>query len=311
MTDRHEPRPDFVSNLEWQIKTSLQREDRFSRPVSQTRLGRGKTVFLVLVSAFVGAGAVMASEQVQQSRAKEILLLRAQGQQRIAALQLEMALANFQDVEERYEVGIIHEEDLILARLPLREAEGHIQSLRLDEEEIQASGKTPDNQITAPLLDGRDFVTERLRLDLEKAMGRFSHFQNRLGWAREAMRLGQVASESDHVRQAEASVVFSETDVARIQEKMALRQRFLDGEIMALEVEAGLEINEAESQLERHRLEYDLMNGQMGEAIEAVELGIMAESSLKRFRLRLMELELEMEILERTLELLRGQEGGG
>ncbi len=311
MTEPHEPNHDFLSNLEWQVKTSLQRTNRFSQPVRQKGAGRAGTIVLVFLSAFIGAGAVLASEQVQQSRAKEILLLRIQGQQRIAALQREMALANFQDVEERYDNGLVQEEDLVIARLPLQEAEGHIQALHLNEEEIRASGEAPNDEITAPLVDGRDFVTERLRLDLEKAMGRLSLFENRLGWAMDAMESGRLAPESDHVRQAEASVVFSEADVAGIQEKMALRQRFLDGKITAPEVEAGLEIKEAESRLERHRLDYDLIYGQMGEAIEAVEAGYMAEASLEQLRLQLMQLELEMEILQRTLELLKGSEREG
>jgi len=311
MTERHEPSPEFVSNLEWQIKTSFQRKDRFAQPMRQNGAARARTVFLVLLSAFIGAGAVMASEQVQQSRAKEILLVRVQGQQRIAALQLEMVVSNLRDVEERFEAGLIHEEDLVMARLPLREAEAHIQTLRLDEEEIEASGEAPRNEISAPLVDGRDFVTERMRLELQTAMDRFSLFEQRLAGTMEAVDTGFFASDSDHVRQAEASVAHMETEVAGIQERMTLRRRFLDGELTAVEVEAGLEIEEAESRLEQHRLEYDLINGQMGDIIEAVQIGHMAEGSLEQIRLQLMQLEMEMEILERTLELLRASAPGG
>lgn len=307
MTMRHQPNPEFVSNLEWQIKTSLQRKDRFSQPVKQGGAAKARTIFLVLLSGFIGAGAVVASEQVQQSREKEILLVRVQGQQRIAGLQLQMAQANLSEVEERFELGVITEDHMLGVRATVQAVESEIQALRLDEEEIRISGKSPNNELSAPLFGGQDFVTERLRLQLATAQDHSAIFRQRLAWTMDAAAAGLIGADSE--RQAQASVAFSETEVSGIREKMMLRKRFLDGELTAAEVEAGVEIENAERQLKSDRLTYDLLRQEIDAAIDAVETGRMAESSLKHLRLQLMQLELDMEILQQTLELLR--EGGG
>ncbi|MGD8360410.1 MAG: hypothetical protein PVJ04_03190, partial [Gemmatimonadota bacterium] len=62
MSQNHQPDPEFVSHLEWQVRTALRREERFAQPVQSRSGGRMKIVTLVLVSALFGAGGVVVKD---------------------------------------------------------------------------------------------------------------------------------------------------------------------------------------------------------------------------------------------------------
>ena len=70
----HEPDSQFVEHLEWQIRSSLRRRDRFALPVPSGALRVARTAALVLLSLMGGAGAVVAAERIQDSRERELLL---------------------------------------------------------------------------------------------------------------------------------------------------------------------------------------------------------------------------------------------
>ena len=304
MNEEHQPDPEFISHLEWQVRTSLTRGNRFSLPAPRNGKGRARMILLVVLSGFLGAGAVMAKGEVQESRAQGVLLIRVQGQQRIAALQLEVALAILNDIREQYGEGLISRGQLIGAELPVREAEAHLMRLRLDEEEIRKSGKPPQNDISAPRVGGRDYVTERLVVQMATAQERLSSVEERLAWMEEEVESGVVGPE--FAEQFRTPIAEMEAEIAGMQERVALRQRYVAGDLTAGEAETALEITDAESQLQRHRLAHERLSRELRSVEEAVEAGLVPESQLERFLLQLTQVELEMEMLQRTLVLLRG-----
>ena len=78
MSDQHQPRPEFLSHLEWQIQTALQRRDRFAEPVRNGNWTTLRIVLLVLGSVFMGAAGAVATEEVQESRLRDLLLAQIQ-----------------------------------------------------------------------------------------------------------------------------------------------------------------------------------------------------------------------------------------
>jgi hypothetical protein len=304
MIQQHQPTPEYLSHLEWQVRTSLRRKDRFALPVTRNGGRRGRTIALIALSAFLGAGAVMATDQVQESRAQEVLLVRVQGQERIAALQLEMARANLDDIRKRHEEGLIGREQLIGAELPVREAETHLMTLGLDEEEIRSSGRAPQNEISAPLAGGRDFVTERFLLQVATARERLSTFEERLDWMQEAVDAGLV--EPGEAEQLRAPLTEMEAEIAGMQQRIALRQRFVSGELTAGEAEAELEMMDTRVQLQRLELTHERISRELHSVEEAVDRGLVHESQLERVRFQLIQVEFEMETLQETLALLQG-----
>jgi hypothetical protein len=304
MIQEHQPDPEYLSHLEWQVRTSLRRKDRFALPVTRSGGKSGRTIALIALSAFLGAGAVVATDEVQQSRAQEVLLVRVLGQQRIAALQMEMALANLDDIQRQFDDGFIGREQRLGAELPVREAEAHLAILQLDEEEIRSSGRAPQNEISAPLVGGRDFVTERLLVQVAAAQERLSTVEERRDWMLEAVDAGLV--EPREAEQFRPPLIEMEAEIAGMYERIALRLRFVSGELTPGEAEAELEMMDTRVQLQRLELMQQRISQEVRSVEEAVDRGLVHESQLERMRFRLMQVEFEMEMLRETLALLRG-----
>lgn len=304
MTQEHQPAPEYLSHLEWQIRTSLRRKDRFALPMNRNDGARARVAFLVILAGFLGAGAVIATDEVQESRAQEVLLVRVQGQQRIAALQLEMAQTNLDDMRRRYDQGLLGREQLIGAELPVRDAEAHLATLQLDEEEIRTSGRAPQNEISAPPVQGRDFVTERLLLQLASAQERLANVEDRLDWMQDAVDAGVLAPAE--LAQFRPPLAEMESEISGMHQRIALRQRFLSGEVSAREAEAELEMMETRVQLQRLEGTYERARRELQSVEEGVERGVVQDSQLQRVRFHLLQVEFEMETLRRTLSLLQG-----
>ena len=91
-------------------------------------------------------------------------MTQVEGDLRLAGLQLQIARNQLEEVERMHEVGVVEEQALLESRVQARQAEAEYMKLSLDVEEIRVSGKEPQNEMSAPLVDGRDFVAERLGL---------------------------------------------------------------------------------------------------------------------------------------------------
>ncbi len=168
MTEKHQPDPEFLGHLKWQVRTASQRQDRFSDPTQPTGWAGAKMIGLVLISAFFGAGAVMATDAVQESRTQEILLTRIQSEIQMASLQLQMTQEALDEVNRQVDQGLVPQEASRQAEVGVQQGQIHIQRLSLDREEILASGKEPNNHLSAPLVGGRDFVSARLEFELNQ-----------------------------------------------------------------------------------------------------------------------------------------------
>ena len=73
MTGKHEPRQEFVEFLEWQIKTNFTRKEKFGSPIRPAKYRYMGIAALILVSIFCGAAGVVAKDQIQESRQKDLL----------------------------------------------------------------------------------------------------------------------------------------------------------------------------------------------------------------------------------------------
>jgi hypothetical protein len=307
MSGEHRPDPEFVNQLEWQIKSSLRRRDRFSTPVTSPRRDKMKLIAMILVSAFFGAGGVVAKDQVQESRAQEILLTRIEGERRIAEIQLQMVQLNYQEIAQRVEEGLVREDMLLDAALSVREAELHLSRLALSEEEVRISGKAPDDDLTAPLVGGRDFVTERLEKELEARRTAFATVQRRSNEILERVESGLLQEENAlQARRAMESVA---VQMNGLEERKNLRARFIQGEITAWEAEAESKSGEINTQLREHQLTLQQLVRFQDEMAQQVEAGVQPESQLLHLRLQIQQLQMQIGTLQRTLEILERSQG--
>jgi multidrug resistance efflux pump len=303
MSEHHQPEPEFVSHLEWQLRTALKREDRFAEPVRPHRGGTMKAAALIMVSALMGAGGVVASDEIQDAKAQEILVAKVTSDMELAALELEAIRERVDEVARQYEAGVIEEEALMAATLALEEAEVRLATLQLDLEEVQISGKEPQNQVSAPLVDRRDFVTERLVLR-EAVAGRGRDMARvRLDRIQNLRESGVVGEEE--VFRGTLALNEAESHLQSIQGLLGLRQRFLKGDLEGAAAEKELEILETQRRIDLTREALDEAMVRYQRLEERVVAGLIHESELKQARIQLIEMEIELNRLQRTLEILQ------
>lgn len=302
MNDKHQPSPEFVSNLEWQVRSALQRTDRFSEPVRPNRGGTMKIVTLVLVSALLGAGGVVVKDEVQEARAQELLVAKTEAEIELAQLELEIMMSQLQEVERQYQAGTVGEEAVLMARTALQQAERRLASLRLDLEEIRESGKEPQDEISSPLVDGRDFVTERLELEEAVAGAALQVAQFRLARVQDLRNAGAVSQME--VTQGLLALQEAEAYLEELRNRMEAREAFLEGSLSAEEARKRFEIFETENQIQLMRAALDEGMIRYQEMEEQVERGLIPESELQKMRLQVMQLETQLEFLQMKLDTL-------
>lgn len=306
MNADHRPTPEFVSNLEWQIRTAHKRGSRFSEPVGLKPGGKMKISVLVLASALIGAGGVVVKDGVQDLRAQEVLMTQVRGDLRLAELHLQIARNQLEEVERMHGAGAIEEQALLEARVHARRAEAEYMKLTLNQEEITVSGKAPQNELSAPLLDGRDFVAERLVFDEVVAAERLSAARAQYRRYEDLAAAGVLRSED--LSEARLALREAESQLMGISEKVSLRRRFLDGEMAPEDAMREYEISETQTRVDLLRQAYEGAVAQYRGVEERVGLGMIHESELLKARLQLMQVEAQLELMEVKLVTLRGGE---
>jgi len=259
-------------------------------------------IALIMVSALFGAGGVVVKDQVQEARQQEILLAEVAGNQRIAEMEMDLLAQQYREVEEQYQAGLVREDALLSARLGMVQAELRLTRLRLDEEEIRSTGREPQDRLSAPLVDGRDLVTERLELDVTGAMEEGTVARAQLARTQE-LHASAVVDDAE-LMEAMIPVQEVEARVDALERRMELRRRVLDGEIGGQAAEREAEASQVRGELETLLRERDTAALRLQRMEDLVNQGMAPESQLGGARLHLMQLETRMEILRLRLQIL-------
>lgn len=302
MNGEHRPRPEFVTHLEWQLRTALQRTDRFSQPVRSNRGGTMKMITLVLVSALLGAGGVVVKDEVQEARAQELLMAKTAAELELAQLELEIMMSQLQEVERQYQSGAVGEEALLMARTSLQQTESRLSSLRLDLEEVRETGKEPQDEISSPLVGNRDFVTERLELQEDLAEASLQVAQLRLSRLQDLRDSGAVSE----IEFAQGVLALREAEawIDELRSRVEARSDFIDGEVSAEGAQRRFEIFETTNKIELMRAALDEATFRYRQMEERVESGLVRETELQKMRLQVMQVETQLQFLQMKLNAL-------
>ncbi len=332
MNNAHQPRPEFVRHLAWQVKTTIRRENRFSqRPGRRRAWEKLRVSALVLISILVGVGGVLAKEEIQEVQAQEVLLARIRTELKTAEAQLELGRSRLQEIErelaEQGQQG--RHEALIAAVLSVGEIETTVLKLRLDEEEIQKTGKEPNDEVSAPIVERRDFVTERLHLDAALAEERLS------GWKRstkeledlvrslhstseEKESLGAALGEArNRLQETRTNVGEAERALRVIRVKLLRRQNYLAGEISASEVKTQVRLEELDAELLfrelLHRIAHERLWELQGSATQAraAEIRRARSEAIRRAQLEALTQDLLLGLTQVEIEMGRSAAQGG
>ncbi|MFC1627621.1 hypothetical protein ACFL3H_00735 [Gemmatimonadota bacterium] len=291
MTKTHEPTSEFIARLEWQVRSTLSRRDRFSMPTRRPVQQVMKMAALLLLSIFLGAAGVATADQVQESRARELLLQRIDFEMQLAGAQLQLLRTRVSEIRDQVEGGLAHEAVLRTATFEMRGAELHYTRLQLDREEISLSGREPQQNVSAPRIGGRDFVSERLELEIARTSDECELVEAGLTRTRELIEQGML-NRSESLEQ-EAALSSLKLHLRYLTSLHDLRAQFLEGKISRDKVEQEALLAEAESRLDHTSLAAAQV--ELRRVEELYQKGAVTESELMQARIKVITAEFKLQ----------------
>jgi hypothetical protein len=303
MTDMHQPTPEFERFLEWQIQSSVRRRERFATPASPGARRYLATAAVALVALFVGAGGVAASAHVQANAEKQALLRSLDSELRIAELQLETARQAADDAKRKAAVGVIDQAEAAKA---LREVEVRrmaLERLQLERTETELSGKTALDDVTAPRVNGRDFVTERLQLAERQTALAADAAKRDFEALRRRVEVG-LAQVSDS-RDAEARLAEVMARMRAVQDELQVRAQFLSGKLSEAAAARERHVALATAELRIAELRLSLAQQRYETAQRQVAVGMATEVDQLKAKIAVMEATSDIERLREKIRQLQ------
>jgi outer membrane protein TolC len=299
--ESHEPTEEFRAHLQWQVESALRRETRFAAPAT-AGMPWLRAALMVLAGLAAGSIAVMASEQVQDARQRDVLIEAIRSEESLVRVRLDLARADYQDARSRFEVGTAGRETVQAADRQMRAMEMALKRIQLDIQEIQATSAAPRNELHAPLVGGRDFVKDRLTLELDTAQRTLVAAEQAVADARRRIEVG-MAPRAVHL-QAEAELARARAHMQLVRTTLELRQRALHEKMSAEDLAGALRRMELTLQLEPVQRELEIARERIDEVRRQVSVGMAEQLELKRAEVELLEREVELKRIRRELESL-------
>jgi len=305
MYDKHEPSKEFIDRLEWEIGGEVRRRNRHARvPPWVPQSGRTAVLALtgiVLVSMAFGAAGIAAAYQVQTGQWRGDLISGLEQRAEVARQRLKLSTDAQTNTERRLSLGHGNQEDVLEVRAKAAEAEAQVQSLGSQIEEVRVTGREPSNEISAPIVKGRDFVSERLQIEMAVPQAVLEFEGLRLRELERSVSLGAVSPLE--LEQAKSRVAEADAGVQAFRKKLEIRQQFLARKIDAATAE--LRILEAEAELNEKALAPKIELARKESQSTAAKVRIGAASTMDQAEAAMRLEELEMERAKANLDLAR------
>jgi hypothetical protein len=144
----------------------------------------------------------------------------------LVVLRLEMTKKLMEDFEVRLKAGAVGPSVLANAQSEHRQMEALAARAKLNVDEIRASSLPPRDDLNAPRVGGRDFVAERVQIDLFLAQQRLTAAEQAQAEAERQSRVGTVGELA--VLEAGLKVIKERAALGTLAERQKLRKEFID-----------------------------------------------------------------------------------
>jgi hypothetical protein len=304
MNNSHEPDPQFIENLEWRLESEERRLHRLRTLSGRTQGWKVvKTIGVIVFSVFLGFFVSTTAAYIRDTSQRDLLLTK----QEIRIYQHEsynqLLKARLKDSTMRVADGILPPIAKEEIALQIWHNDIALQSLKLDYEEIEASSRPPQNDLSSPLVGGRDFVTERLqlrRLEYEEA---YRSLEGKMLSRQRDTDSG--ATNPTGIEDIRLHMYDHEMKMKELDEKLHLRNRFIEGELSAKQVDLLVMISEAETKLDELQT-YAAHHRDRLKAIEReFQLGRVSNTDVLMAQFQLEAAETEEQVVQIELQLLR------
>ena len=302
-TNFQRPTDEFRENLEWEVLRRHRRNARVHarRPASSPRLA--KAAAAVIVSATIGATAGFASAQIVQNSARDSLLAAARAEAMLAKTRFDIAKAEADDVSVKVRSGAADQESLAAASADLRDMEAARNAAGLNIEEIGASGQAPRDDLGAPLVAGRDYVKQRILLQLSATQARLNAAEATQANAERRLRAG--AEDEGVVTNTRLKVIHVQGRLSVLAEQLKLRDDFLEHGTPPAQLVQRLEEAQLRADASFGQAELNAARARLARAEQMRALGTANDIDLLRAQLAVKELEVEIQRLAARLRTVK------
>lgn len=302
---RHTPRNEFVAALEQEIVRAW-RADAPAIPLHATPprgRDRWRIAAAMVLGLLVGAGSQLAMAQVQGSRTRTELERAIEVEREAMQVRLQLVQQEHQRVRDAFNAGVVSEQSLLEAAAMQREMAVAMARFDLNLAEVRTSNAAPRDELWAPLVNGRDFVKERLELDAQLAQQRLQNAEAHLEMVQRRARVG--AESTGALIEAETRVAEATRNFQMRALQVQMRGTALAERLAPAEVTRRLQRREAEVELNYAGKMLATRNRRLDLAREGSSVGLVTELDLKRAEIDV--LEWEMVVRRLTDEVRRGR----
>lgn len=303
MRINHAPDPGFINGLERQLTSELRRRRRFGPAERSAGLKRIIRTSILLVScAAAGVAAAKTVEHLESAKRRALHVARAETAVELSRARQGVFQDMLEEVRQRVEAGLMHADELVDAVFQSKLLEYELERAGLDLEEVRVTGEAPDNELYAPVRGGRDFVTERLNIEYQKAVTREEYIKASLA------RIEKLV-EDGLVDQVEALQMRPEVDMAAeeragIQGRIDLRKAFLAGDLTAGQVSLRRMVHDARARLQTAESIYHTAAAELEEVKKANADGLVSAHEVKQAEYQMISARAEFRLAKLELELL-------
>jgi outer membrane protein TolC len=298
----HEPTEEFRNHLEWEIVRALRRDAGAPLAVVQSRWRFLRAAALVLIALGVGAAGGLLSAQVQDNRQRDSLLAAERSELALAAMRIELAKANLAQIRQKYDVGYVGLQALEEAQAELRSMQSRLTKVQIDIEEIQATARAPRDDLAAPRFGERDYVRERLQLEVASVQQRLVAAENIFAEAERRQRVGATSALAIHEPRAE--LARAKANLELLIGKLELRQAFVQQRVTGAEVVLRFQRLEMQRELAVAILLHELAEERLAQLRHRRDVGTVEQVEVLRAELRTAELAAEIHQISAALGAL-------
>ncbi len=302
MPKSFEPDSQFLDKLEWQLASEFRRMSRLKPAAGNVAVPRWVVAFSLAAGVLLmGVAAIKAADSIKEAWRKKIEIARLETDVKLKGAFLEFKKELTARAETQASVGLTREDEYLWIKTGAEGAALDLERARLDLDEVKASGETPHNELYAPAVDGRDFVSERLVIErkvLELDVGLRRARDERL-----KHRVDLGLAPHDWLDGSVASTAVQEAGIGDIEKRFALRKRFLAGTITAEEVEIEDRMTAVERDLRQAQSTVDSLKKRL-ESLQAKEaVGMISDTEVQQaqFGLSYAQAQLSLALLEKDV----------
>jgi hypothetical protein len=297
-----EPDSQFLDKLEWQLSSEFRRMSRLKPAAGKVTVPRWVVAFSLAAGVLLmGVAAITAADSIKGAWRKKIEIARLETEVKLKSAFLEFKKASASKAETQASAGLIREDDSLAIKLGAERSALDLQRALLDLDEVKASGEIPHNELYAPAVGGRDFVSERMAIERKVLELDLGLRRARLERLTQRFDLGLVPR--DGLDEFMASTAVQEAGIGDIEKRLDLRKRFLAGTITAEEVEIEDRMTAAERDLRQARSTVDSLKKRL-ESLQAKEaVGMISNTEVQQaqFGLSYAEAQLSLALVEKDV----------